>query len=384
MLKKYILTPGPTPVPEKVLLEMAKPIVHHRTDDFSSIMSEAKGKLKKIFGTANDVIILSGSGSAAMESAIVNTLSSGDKVLIVNGGKFGKRWVEIANIYKLNVILIDLKWGKSLKSEDLEKKLKEHKDIKAVLMQSSETSTTVYHPVEEIAKVLSEEEDIILIVDGITSVGVYDTRMDEWGIDVLITGSQKALMLPPGLAFISLSERAQKHMEHSNLPKYYLDFKKEMKIQKLNRTAYTPAVSMIMGLNVALGMLLEEGLQNVYKRHALCAHATREAVKSLGFTLLCEDVPSNAVTGFYLPEEMEGRGFLKYMREKAGIIFSGGQDYLEGKVLRISHLGYHGGFDTIIAISALEMGMKKFGVDIQLGKGVRMAETILFENMDIV
>lgn len=381
MLKKYLLAPGPTMVPEKVLLDMAMPVIHHRTSEFSKIFSEAREKLKKVFGTKEDVLILASSGTAAMEAAVVNTLSVGDKVLVVNAGKFGLRWKEIATTFGLDVVSIDLEWGRSVTPYQIEEKLIEHPDIKAVLMQASETSTTVYHPVEEIAKIVSLRENTLLIVDGITSVGVVETKMDEWGVDIIVSGSQKAFMLPPGLSFIAMSKKAWRMAESSNIPKYYLNLKKELKSQQKDTTAWTPAVNLIIGLNTALGMMLDEGLENVYKRHAICAEATREAMKALGFELLAKNIPSNAATGIILPEDFDGGKFVKYMREDIGVTFAGGQDHLKGKIIRISHLGYHDIFDTIVAVSALELGFKKFGLDIEFGRGVGACQEVILKSI---
>ncbi len=383
MLKKYLLSPGPTPVPEKVLLDMAMPMIHHRTSEFSNIFAEVREGLKPIFGTKQDVLMLAGSGTAAMEAAVVNTLNEGDKVLVINAGKFGKRWAEIATAYGLEVLTIDLEWGRSVRPEQVEAKLIAHPEIKAVLIQASETSTTAYHPIEEIAKIVSLRDDTLFIVDGITSVGVYETKMDEWGIDILITGSQKAFMLPPGLALIALSEKAWKFTEKSKLPKFYLNLKKERKSQSDNTTSWTPAVSLIIGLKSVLEIMNKEGLSNVYKRHALCAEATRKGLMAMGFDLLAKDIPSNSATGVVLPEGFDGGKFVKSMREKAGLTFAGGQDHLKGKILRVSHLGYHDFFDTIIALSALEMGFSQFGLKIDLGAGVKAAEEVFKPHLGV-
>lgn len=377
MLKKYLIAPGPTPVPEKVLLEMAKPIIHHRTDEFSKTFAEAAAGLKKVFNTKNEVLMLSGSGTAAMEAAVINTLNPGDKVLVINAGKFGQRWRDICKTFGMDVATIDLDWGLSVRPEQVESFLIANPETKAVLIQGSETSTTAYHPIKEIANIIKTKPDTLFIVDGITSIGVHETLMDEWGIDIAVTGSQKALMLPPGLAFIALSDKAWSFTEKAKIPRYYLDLRRELKSQREATTAYTPAVTLINGLKVVLDMLFTEGLENVYKRHQVNADATRAAVQALGFKLLPVDAPSNAATGFFLPEGFEGGKFAKFMREKVGITFAGGQDHLKGKILRISHLGYHDAFDTITAISGLEMGLAKSGVNIKLGAGLTAAEEIL-------
>ncbi|MGA1846057.1 pyridoxal-phosphate-dependent aminotransferase family protein [Deferribacter abyssi] len=380
MIKKYLLAPGPTMVPESVLLEMAKPMMHHRTSEFSSIFANVREKLKPIFGTKNECLLISGSGTAAMEAAVVNTLSPGDKVLVVNAGKFGKRWAEICTKFQLEVVTIDLEWGRSVRVEQVESALIEHPDAKALFIQASETSTTAYHPVEKIGNLVKLFDSTLFIVDGITSVGVVETKMDEWGIDILVTGSQKAFMLPPGLSIIAMSDKAWKFVEQSKLPKYYLDLVKEKKAQGNDTTAYTPAVSLIIGLNKVLDLMHDEGLENVYLRHSICANATRKAVKALGLQLLAKDIPSNAATGFYLPDGIDGGKLVKFLRESMGVTFAGGQDHLKGKIMRISHLGYHDVFDTIIAISALELGLKKFGFEFEMGAGIKAAEDVIYEH----
>lgn len=376
MLKKYLIAPGPTPVPENVLLEMAKPIIHHRTGEFSKTFAEAAEGLQKVFNTKQQVLMLAGSGTAAMEAAVVNTLNPGDTVLVINGGKFGQRWRDICKLYGLNVSTIDMEWGQSVRPEQVESFLIAHPETRAVLMQGSETSTTAYHPVKEIASIVAPKDDTLLIVDGITSIGVHETLFDEWGIDIAVTGSQKAFMLPPGLAFIALSPKAWGYAENGTIPRYYLDLRKERKAQNDNTTAYTPALTLINGLKVVLDMFFEEGLENVYKRHAVNGEATRAACEALGFKLLA-DVPSNAATGFFVPENIDGGKFVKFMREQVGITYAGGQDHLKGKIVRVSHLGYHDAFDTITAVSGLEMGLKKFGAAIEFGRGVAAAQEVL-------
>ena len=377
MLKKYLMAPGPTPVPERVLLEMAKPVIHHRTDEFSKTFAQAAEGLKKVFNTKKEVLMLAGSGTAAMEAAIINTLNPGDKVLVIDAGKFGQRWKNISKTFGMDVHVIEMEWGTSADPAQVESFLIANPDTKAVMIQGSETSTTAYHPIKEIAKIISTKDDTIFIVDGITSIGVHETMMDEWGIDIAVTGSQKALMLPPGLAFIALSDKAWRFCEKATIPRYYLDLKRELKSQREATTAYTPAVTIINGLKVVLDMMEEEGLANVYKRHQINGDATRAAVQAMGFKLLPTGTPSNAATGFYLPEGFEGGKFAKFMREKVGITYAGGQDHLKGKIIRVSHLGYHDTFDTIVAISGLEMGLAKFGVKFDMGAGVKAAQEIL-------
>lgn len=384
MLKQYLLTPGPTMVPEKVLLDMAAPMIHHRTPEFAKTFAYCREELKKVFKTKEEVIILLGSGTAAMEAAIVNTINKGDKVLVINGGKFGERWMKICAAYEAEVKTIDVEWGKAVKVSDVKDFLVKNPDTKAVFVQGSETSTTVYHPIKELAEITKNLPNTLLIVDGITSLGVHDTRMDEWGIDIIITGSQKAFMLPPGLAFIALSKKAWEFVEKSTTPKFYLNLKTELKNQKENTTAWTAGVSLVIGLKTVLQMLEEEGIETVFQRHALNAEATRQAAKALGLKLLAPESPSNAATGCFLPDGLDGKAFVKYLRDKCGVSLAGGQDQLAGKILRISHLGYHDTFDTITAIAAIEMGLVKFGAKVNMGAGVGAAEKVLMGRMDAI
>jgi len=378
MKKRYLISPGPTPVPEEVLLEMAKPMIHHRTSQFSAIFAECAEGLKKIFVTSQPVLMLASSGSGAMESAVTNVFRKGDKALVVNGGKFGERWGKICQAYGLEVIWINVEWGQAVTVEAVAEALKKNPDIAGVFIQGSETSTTVAHPVKEIAE-LTKNTGALLVVDGITSVGVSPMPMDEWGIDIMITGSQKALMLPPGLAFISLSERAWKKAETCDIPHFYFDLKKELKNLKDSTSAYTPAASLIIGLRVVLKMMLEEGLDNVYKRHETLARATRAGVEALGLKLLAPSAPANSATGFFVPEKVDGGKLVKNLRENYGVTFAGGQDHLKGKIIRIAHLGYFDSFDMVVAMAAIEMGLLKSGHDVSMGAGVAAVEKIVNE-----
>ena len=380
MKKKYLLSPGPTAVPENVLARMAEPMIHHRTPQFSAIFAEVKKDLKYLFQTEQEVIILASSGTGAMESAITNLFCRGDKVLFVNGGKFGERWGKLAKTFGLEPIEITVEWGKAVDVADVKKALEKDPDIKAVLVQASETSTTAAHPVKELAE-LTKDRDTLLVVDGITAVGVMDLPMDKLGIDVLISGSQKAFMLPPGLAFIALSEKAWKFSERSDIPKFYFNLKTENKNQVAGKdtTAYTPAVSLICGLAEVLKMVKEEGLENLFKRHEILAKATRAAVEALGLKLLAPDSPADSATGAYVPDGVDGGKLVKFLRDDMGVTLAGGQDHLKGKIIRIAHLGYYDTFDIIIAISAIEMALKKLGHPVEMGKGVAAAEEILAE-----
>jgi len=376
VIKNYLIAPGPTPVPPRVLLAMAQPIIHHRTPQFSKIFSEAKNALKSVFQTSQDVLMLAASGTGAMEGSVSNLFSPGDEVLVVNGGKFGERWTKISTAYGLKVNELKVEWGRSVRVADIRQLLDQRPAIRGVFIQASETSTAALHPTEEIAA-LTRSRDTLLIVDGITAVGVFDIPMDRWGIDVLITGSQKALMLPPGLAFVALSERAWQCTKQAKLPRFYFDFAKERESLANNTSAWTPAISLITGLREALAMILEEGLPAVFARHARMAAATRAAVSALGLQLVAPDAPSPALTALFVPPGAEGGKLVSYLRDRMGVTFMGGQDQLKGKIVRIGHLGYTGTFDVVVAIAAFEMALRHFGHSVQLGRGVGAAQEIL-------
>lgn len=370
-------------MPPDVLLRMSQPLIHHRTPEFSQLFAEVQRGLQWLFQTAQDVLILAASGSGAMEAAITNTCSPGDRVIVVNGGKFGERWLKICAAFGVQTEEIAVEWGQAVTVEGVAKALRHQPKAKAILMQASETSTTVLHPVQEIAA-LTRDAETLLIVDGITAVGATDMPMDRSGIDVLITGSQKALMLPPGLAFIALSPKAWQHTEQAQLPRFYFDLQKERTEQAKHTTAYTPAISLISGLHEALRQLQAEGLEQIWARHTLLMTATHAAVRALGLHLLAESHPSPAATGVWLPPAVDGVQLLTYMRDRMGVDLAGGQDHLKGKIVRISHLGYVGPFDVITAISSLEMALSRFGVTLALGSGVQAAEAVLLPSWPTV
>ena len=378
MIKNYLIAPGPTPVPSRVLLAMAQPVVHHRTPQFSQTFADAARNLKAVFQTQQDVLILAASGTGAMEGAVTNLFSPGDEVLVINGGKFGERWTKISTAYGLKVTELKVEWGRSAQVDDVRARLDRNPAIRSVLMQASETSTGALHPTEAIAQI-TRTRDTLLVVDGITAVGVFDVPMDRWGIDVLITGSQKALMLPPGLAFISLSERAWQRTKQAKVPRFYFDLARERDNLSNHTTAWTPAISLVTGLREALSMLLEEGLPNVFTRHLRMAAATQAAAAALGLQLVAPDSPSPALTAMYVPQGVDGGKLVGYLRDRMGVTFMGGQDQLKGKIVRIGHLGYTGAFDIITAIAALEMALRHFGHAVELGRGVAAAQHVLMD-----
>ncbi|TAL16615.1 alanine--glyoxylate aminotransferase family protein [bacterium] len=379
MKKNVLLAPGPTPVPPSALLDMALPIIHHREPEFKPIFEECREGLKYLFQTQRDVIILASSGSGAMEAAVTNFLSTGDKALFVNGGKFGERWGKILKAFGCKPVEIKVAWGSAVDPKVISAALDADPEIRAVFFQASETSTAVRHPVKEIAEITKRRDNVLCVVDAITATGVFDLPMDEWGVDIVITGSQKALMLPPGLGFIAWSEKAEKFMATSNLPRFYFNLTMEKKKQAEGQTAWTPAVSLVVGLKNVLRTIKEEGLANVHKRSARLALATREAVLAMGLTLFAPGSPSDACTAVNIPSGIDGLKVKKILRESYAVTVAGGQDEAKGKIVRIAHLGYVSTFDVITAISALEMALVDAGHKMKMGAGVAKAMEILRE-----
>jgi aspartate aminotransferase-like enzyme len=377
MLKKHLLAPGPTPVPPEVLLAMASPIIHHRTPQFSEIFRAAAQGSQRMFGTEQPVMMIASTGTGGMEASLTNTLSPGDAVIVVEGGKFGERWSEIADRYCLRVTKVKVEWGTAVDPAAVAQALEDTPDARAVLVQASETSTTVLHPIAELAA-LTRDRDCLLIVDGITSVGVVDMPMDETGIDILVTGSQKAMMLPPGLALVSLSEKAWRFNESALLPRYYLDLAKERKNLANDTSSYTPAVSMIVGLRAVYELIdANGGFPAVYHRHRVLAEATRAGIEAIGLRLLAPDAPSPAATGFWLPEGIDGGPLGKHLRDTMGVTVAGGQGHLKGKIMRLAHIGYADTFDVIVGLSAIEMALAEFGHPVEFGRGAAAAQKLL-------
>ncbi|OGW52664.1 MAG: class V aminotransferase [Nitrospirae bacterium RBG_13_43_8] len=379
MVKRYLLAPGPTPVPSEVLLSMAMPIIHHRSPDFLPVLDSAKKGLQWLYQTANDVLILCSTGTGGMVGSVSNFFNQGDKVLVINGGKFGERWTKICKSYNLNVDEITLEWGYAIRPELVEEKLQKNQDIKGVFVQASETSTGVYHDVQSLASIVKRYENTLLVVDAISALAAHDLRTDDWGIDIMVGGSQKGLMLPPGIAFVSVSNKAWEKAKTSNLPRFYFDFKKERENLAKNQTNFTSPVTLIIGLNESLKMLKAEGLENVFNRHKNLARTTRKAVQALGLELYAKESPSNAVTAVMTPPGIDGQAVYKNLREKYGITAAGGQDQARGKIFRIAHLGYVDKFDVITAIAGIEMVLKGMGHPVRLGTGVAVAEELLME-----
>lgn len=376
-LKHYLLTPGPTPVPERVLLAMARPIVHHRTADFVSLFAEAAAGLKWLFGTTGPVLMLSGSGTLAMEAAVVNVMRRQQKALCIVGGKFGERWRHLCQAYGLEVVSLEVAWGQAVDPAAVAQALDRDPSISAVFVQANESSTGVRHPVEAIAALTAGRDHVINVVDAVSALGGFSLPMDDAGIDVLLTGSQKALMLPPGQAYIALSEKAWARTASADLPRYYLDLVRERKAQAENQTAFTPAISLTAGLVESLRMIREEGLAACFARHARLAEATRRACAALGCALFAPTAPSPTVTAARGPAGLDTDKLVKRLRERYGVSIMGGQDAVKGQIIRVAHLGWFDTFDILIAIGALEMALVDLGAPVTRGAGVAAAEEIL-------
>lgn len=374
MSRQILMTPGPTPVAETTLMKMALPVPHHRHPGFKVILHEIREGLKYLFQTRQEVIILASSGTGAMEGAVVNVLNKKDRVLVVQAGKFGERWGEICRAYGVAVDEIVLPWGTAVDPAEVKRRL-DQADYQALLVQATETSTGVVHPVKELAEI-TRERKTLLVVDGITGVGVFPLPFDEWGLDVLVTGSQKALMLPPGLAFACLSERAWEASRRSDLPKYYFNFAQEKKNLDKDQTAYTPAITLLVGLQEVLARVRAEGLEQMFARHRELAQATRAAMAALGLELYAHP-PSDGLTAVKVPAGLDGEAIVKTMRDTFGVTIAGGQDQAKGKIFRIAHMGCITAFDVVAAVSALEMTLAQMGYQFRLGAGVAKVTELL-------
>ncbi|MFA6135394.1 MAG: alanine--glyoxylate aminotransferase family protein [Phycisphaerae bacterium] len=374
MIKQRLFTPGPTDVPPEVLIEMAKPIFHHRTERFKKLFGEVNEGLKKLLFTTNDVLTLAGSGTAAIEAAIACACPRDKKVLIANGGKFGERWVKVAKVYGLDVDEVKVEWGTAITADAVKAKLAQG-GYGAVIVVHSETSTATTTDLQAIGKVVAET-DAILIADCITAAGTLPLKQDEWKVDIVGAGSQKAFMLPPGLAFVSVSPKAWANIDKINAQVFYLNLKAYRKALAGSDVPYTPAVTLIRGMKVALDMIHAIGMEKVWSRSAALALAMREASKALGMTVFSKS-PSASVTGILYPEGVVDKTFRKILRDKYGCSVAGGQDHLEGKMFRVSHMGYTDPVDTIGLIAAIEYTLAECGVKVEIGKGVAAAAKVL-------
>ena len=381
-LKQYLMTAGPTPLPPRVSQVMAEPILYHRAPAFIEVYARCLDRLKAVFQTQNDVLCFAASGSGGMESAVANLVRPGEPAVVASCGKFGERWKDLCEAFGAPVVHHDAGWGNRVEPADLDRVLGEAPDARVVFTTFSETSTGVLNDIQALAQV-AHDHDAILAVDAVSAIGAVSLPQDEWEIDVVVSGSQKALMCPPGLGFATANERAlARAAEPGGVPRFYFDWGRTAKGQRKDPpdSPFTPAVSLFMALDVALAMIEEEGLDNVFERHRLLGRASREAVKALDLELFGpEDENANVVTALKLPEAIDGAKVPKTMRDKYGITIAGGQNQLKGKIARIAHCGYYGAFDTVTTVAALEMTLSELGADVELGAGVAAAQRVFLE-----
>ncbi len=369
-----LMIPGPTPVPEPVLLAQAKHPIGHRSGDFGKIMAEVTENLKWLHQTQNDVLILASSGTGAMEAGIINFLSAGDRVLVGTNGKFGERWAEVAEAYGLTVETLTADWGKPLDPQAFADRLSADSDksIKAVIVTHSETSTGVINDLQAINGHV-KAHGALMMVDAVTSLGATSVPIDEWGLDVVASGSQKGYMIPPGLGFVAVSPKAWEAYKTATLPKYYLDLGKYRKDAAKNSTPFTPPVNLFYALQEALRLMKKEGLDNIFARHARLRAATRAAVAALNLPLYApDDCASPAITAV-MPQSVDAEQVRSVMRKKYDIALAGGQDALKGKIFRIGHLGFVSDRDVLTAIAALEATLIELGAEVTSGAGVAAA-----------
>ena len=375
--KHMLMIPGPTPVPEKVLLSLAKHPIGHRSSDFSQVIAEINQNLKWLHQTKNEVLSLNVSGTGAMEAGIINFLSPGDRILVGVNGKFGDRWAQIAEVFGLQTERISAEWGQPLDTEEFRRKLEAdtNKEIKAVIITHSETSSGVLNDLETINKHVKNHGEALIIVDAVTSLGAYNVPIDDWGLDVVASGSQKGYMIPPGLGFISVSNKAWTAYENCRFPRFYMDLGKYKKANAKNSTPFTPPVNLMYGLQTALQMMQREGLESIFTRHLRLTKATRAAVKALGLNLFApDDAASTAVTAIASDDAEKIRSI---MRQKYDIALAGGQDHLKGKIFRIGHLGFISDRDILTTISCLEATLIELGYKFDAKAGVKAAAAAL-------
>jgi len=380
--KRYLFTPGPTTVPPEVLAAMAEPVVHHRSSDFRAVYSECLQRLKQIFRTSSDVLLFTASGTGAMESAVANLCSPGNRVVVVSAGSFGERWIQIAERYGCEVEAVRYEWGEAPAADDLAAALQSG-GAKAVFMTQSETSTGVVADVQALAAAV-RPSGAHVVVDAVSSLGAVPLDVDAWGVDVACSGSQKALMTPPGLAMASVSDAVWAPEGSSSSPRFYFDWDRTRRAQEKLDAAFTPATSLVVALNVALGMILDGGLEQAFERHRLLGRACREGAKAMGLELFSPDDDSAAVvTAIKAPEGVDATELVSQLRDRYGVQLANGQAHLKGKIFRIGHIGYYDVFDIATALGAVELGLADLGADIERGVAVTRALDVYAEGAKV-
>jgi aspartate aminotransferase-like enzyme len=371
--KRYLMTPGPTPVPPEVLAALAQPVIHHRSPDFKRAYAECLERLKLVCRTENDVLLFTSSGTGAFESAVANLVGPGDRALVVSAGNFGERWATMCEAYRADLVHLRYAWGETPIPDDLRARLDKTGGAKAVFLTHSETSTGVVADVQALAAV-AKEFGALVVVDAVSSLGAMPVETDAWAIDALVSGSQKALMTPPGLAFVGVSEAALAAARGGGSSRYVFDWERTRAGQSKLDAPTTLAVSLVLALNVALGMILGEGLDAAFDRHVRLGRACREGVKAMGLELFSPDEDRSAVvTAVRVPEGVDCAQLLLDLRDRMGVQLIGGQGELAGKIFRIGHIGWFDIFDVTTALAAVELGLAEAGADIERGAGVSRA-----------
>ena len=383
--KLSLMIPGPTPVPERVLKALGKHPIGHRSSEFQDLVEKTTDLLKWLHQTKNDVLTITGSGTAAMEAGIINTLSKGDKVLCGDNGKFGERWVKVAQAYGLNVQIIKEEWGKPLNTLEFKKYLDNdtNKEIKAVIVTHSETSTGILNDLKTISKYVKEHGNSITIADCVTSLGACNVPMDEWGLDVVASGSQKGYMIPPGLSFVAMSPKAWEANQVSNLPKFYLDLKPYQKTSLKNSNPFTPSVNLYFALEEALNMMKREGLKSIFERHSRHKQAAQSSMKAIGLPLFAEEAHGSPAITAIGPLKFDAELLRKTIKKDFDILLAGGQDHLKGKVFRIGHLGFVSDRDLLTAVAAIETTLHSLKIgNNEIGVGLAAAASALKVNIE--
>jgi aspartate aminotransferase-like enzyme len=377
IIKERLFTPGPTPLLMDAQIQtLAAGNVHHRTEAFRKIMTETLALLKYYYDTRNDVLIFASSGTGAMEGSLSNLLSPGERMLVGTAGKFGERWLALAQAYGIEVVKVESPYGQIVNIEAMKQKLATDGPFRAVFIQATETSTAVMNDVRSLGEAVKKYPDTALVVDAITGLGTSDLRIEEWGLDIVIGGSQKAVMIPPGLAFVSVSEKAWGLIAKSKLPRFYFDFAKERKNQAKGETAYTPATTLVIGLHAALEYIKKLGRENLIANAALLAEASRAAAQALGLKLFAESSPANAATAVCAPAGMDSGAIVKELRTRFGAIIANGQGNMKGQIFRLAHLGYYDIADLFAVFAALEIALVNLGHKVELGSGVRAVQEV--------
>ncbi|SES94499.1 aspartate aminotransferase [Salinibacillus kushneri] len=372
----FLRIPGPTPIPPSVQHAMSQPMIGHRGSEAKELIQRIRPRLKTIFGTEQDVLMIAGSGTAGLEAAVVNSAMPDDEVLVIVTGAFGDRFKKICQSYQLNTHVIDVPWGEAVNPDKVAAYLNQHPNIKVVFSTFCETSTGVLNPIQDIAKVVHQTSDALLVVDGVSCIGGVECKMDEWGVDVLVTGSQKALMLPAGLTFVAASDRALNKMKENPQPRFYLNLNTYHDKLTDYSTPYTPALSLLFGLEQVLTLIEEEGFDKVVERHEMMKNMTRAACRALHLPLLTTDQDASPTVTAVQPNDVDPENLRSIVKQEFGLSLAGGQQHLKGKIFRIGHMGYSSPADVLQTISLLEIGLHKAGKQVEFGTGVAAAQAI--------